>query len=389
MSIFDQSEYSHRIATVKRKMATAGIDVLLVINPENIYYLTGYSGWSFYTPQFAVIALDDDEPLLILRDMDTACADYTVFMGPDRVVGYPELYIGSTERHPTTYIADQLAQRAWSDKRLGVELGAHFFSALIYEKLRSCLPNATFVDAYLLVDWVRTYKSEAEIGIMQQAGKIAESAMRRAIDVIRPGVRECDAAAEIFHAQVSGTTDYGGSTPASISMPSGAKAASPHLRWSDERYPATTCINIELGGARHEYHAGLSRTIHLGRPPAQLVSLSAVVIEGLQTALDAARTGVSCEAVEAAWRQVISRAGYEKKSRIGYSIGLCFQPTWIDLTASLQAGDKTILEPNMVFHMICGMWKGEHNFVISETFRVTDSAPELLSQLDQDLVVRD
>ena len=100
--------------------------------------------------------------------------------------------------------------------------------------------------------------------------------------------------------------------------------------------------------------------------------LAAVTAEGLHAALDAARPGAACEEVEAAWRRVITRAGYEKRSRIGYSIGLNYPPDWGEQSASLRAGDRTVLEPNMCFHLMLGMWMEGWGFELSETFRVTE-----------------
>ena len=114
-----------------------------------------------------------------------------------------------------------------------------------------------------------------------------------------------------------------------------------------------------------------------------------MVEEGLETALDAARPGAACEEVEAAWRRVITRAGYEKASRIGYSIGLNYPPDWGERTASLRQGDRTVLKPDMCFHMILGMWQDDWGFELSETFRVADAgAPEILTRFSRDLVVK-
>jgi ectoine hydrolase len=88
------------------------------------------------------------------------------------------------------------------------------------------------------------------------------------------------------------------------------------------------------------------------------------------------------------WDETIGRAGYSKASRIGYSIGLCFQPTWLERTVSLQRGEKTELQPNMTFHLMCGMWQGEHNLVMSETFSVGERGSGLLTHFPRELIVK-
>ena len=162
----------------------------------------------------------------------------------------------------------------------------------------------------------------------------------------------------------------------------------PHLRWTEGPFRPNEAVTIELGGCRHRYHCGLARTLHLGPPPAALVELSHVVVEGLDVTLDAVRPGMTCEQVEAVWRSVIGKAGYEKDSRIGYSIGLGYPPDWGEHTASLRLGDTTELAPNMTFHMILGMWMDPVSFVISETFQVTEHGHEVFSNVPRRLFVK-
>ena len=64
---FPKAEYDLRLAKVKASMEAAGLDSLVVTEPANMGWVTGYDGWSFYTPQCLLVALDLDEPVLIVR----------------------------------------------------------------------------------------------------------------------------------------------------------------------------------------------------------------------------------------------------------------------------------------------------------------------------------
>ena len=77
---FERPEYLERIANVKRRMDAAGIDVLLISDPCNMNYLTGYDATSYYVHQMVALALDAEEPLWIGRQMDVACARFTTFL---------------------------------------------------------------------------------------------------------------------------------------------------------------------------------------------------------------------------------------------------------------------------------------------------------------------
>ncbi|MGB8426515.1 MAG: M24 family metallopeptidase [Desulfobacterales bacterium] len=390
MTLFSKDEYLSRIEKAKRRMDAAGIQVLIVSDPANMNYLTGYDGWSFYVPQAAVVALDAAEPLWIGRGMDAAGARHTTFLSPDNIIGYPDHYVQNPHKHPLNFVADQLKNRGWAKRSVGVEMDAYYFSARGYAALQADLPGAAFKDANLLVSWVRIVKSEREIAFMQQAGKIAERVMQTAIDSVAPGVRECDAVAEIYRAQMRGTAAFGGDYPAIVPMmPTGEKTSTPHLTWTDDPYGNEVAVNLELAACRHRYHSPLARTVYLGaNPPQKLSETAAIVVEGLETALNAVRPGVVCEEVELAWRRVIARAGLEKESRIGYSMGLNYPPDWGEHTASLRPGDKTVLQPNMTFHMILGMWMDDWGFECSESFRVTELGCETFADFPRRLFVK-
>jgi Xaa-Pro dipeptidase len=390
MTLFEKDEYLTRLGKTKQKMAAAGIEVLIVTDPANMNYLTGYDGWSFYVPQMVVVALEVDEPVWIGRGMDASGAKYTSFLSEDNIVGYPDPYVQSPERHPMNFAADVLKQRGWGGHRIGLEMDAYYFSPRGYEALKSELSSAKFLDGNLLVNWVRIEKSAREIEFMRQAGRIVERVMQTAIDTIAPGVRECDAVAEIYRAQMRGTEAFGGDYPAIVPMmPTGEKTSTPHLTWTDAPYGDETAVNLELAACRHRYHSPLARTLYLGsHPPARLSETADIVADGMHAALDAVKPGVMCEQIEGAWRAVISRAGMEKQSRIGYSMGLNYPPDWGEHTASLRPGDKTVLQPNMTFHMILGMWMDDWGFECSESFRVTENGHEIFADVPRKLFLK-
>lgn len=387
MKPFEPSEYRSRIGRVQARMRERGLDLLFVTTPENIYYLSGYCAWSFYTHQALLLTPSMDEPVLVLRDMDVACAEFTAFLKAENVIGYPERYVGGA-LHPVDFTADTLRERCGPVRRIGIESSGYFFPVQAYEALKAALPGAQLVDSERLVNWARIVKSPAEIAIMRQAGDLAGRAIDTAFNLMAPGVRGCDVAAEIYRTIIRGTPQYGGSVPTDLALVSGARTAAPHIAWTEDPFEAGTQVNLELGGSRHQYHAGLSRSISLGEPKAAVQRLAEAVCEGLDAALAAVRPGVTCHDVDAAWKAVIARHGYEKTSRIGYSIGIGLQPTWLEDTASLQAGDHTVLEPGMTFHVICGMWRGDDNFIVSETVCVTPNGHEQLTHAPRGLLVK-
>ena len=349
----------------------------LVTSPANQFYLTGYDGQSYYTPQVVVVALDQEEPIWVGRGMDAVGARFTVFMAEDNIRGYPDHYVASKERHPMQFVAELLKKKHLDRRVIGVEMDDYYYTARWHQLLTTLLPDATFEDAFLLVNWVRMVKSPQELDFMRQAGVIAERAMEAFFEAVEPGVRQCDAMEAVYRWTTSGTKEHGGTfTCKPPNVGTGKWATAPHLSWTEEPHRVGEMTNMELGGCRHRYHTPLCRSIYLGDPPLEMRRTAEVVVEALTAALDTVKAGVTCEEVEAAWRRVLTRYGLEKESRIGYPVGIGYPPTWGELTASLRPGDRTVMEPNMTFHCVPAIWKDDWGVVISETFRVTETGAE-------------
>jgi Xaa-Pro dipeptidase len=391
MTLFSRTEYLDRIQRTKAAMADRGIGLMVVCDPANMNYLTGYDGWSFYVPQAVLVIDDQEEPVWIGRNMDVNGAVHTAFIKKENMIGYPDDYVQSPVKHPMNFMADVIKQKGWDKKTIGVETDAYYYTARSDAELKKTLGKDTLADGNLLVNWVRIIKSDAEIALMSQAGKIAEKVMATALENLVPGKRECDAVAAVFQAQASGTRQFGGDYPAIVPMmPTGEKTSAPHLTWTDDPYQANQAVNLELAGCRHRYHCPIARTAFLGpNPPQKLSDLADITVEGLNLTLDTIQPGMTGEDVERVWRKHIAKKGFEKESRIGYSMGLNYPPDWGEHTASLRPGDKTILAPGMTFHMILGMWMDNFGFECSESFRVTKTGAETFATFDRKLFVID
>jgi ectoine hydrolase len=390
MALFELSEYHQRLEKTKRKMEEQGIDVLLITDPANMNYLSGYDGWSFYVHQMLIVQIDETQPTWVGRGMDASAAKLTAWIDAFHIISYPDDYVHNTVKHPMDYVAQLLKHKGQGSKTIAVEMDAYYFTAQCYESLKKGLPDGRFVNGTNLVNWVRIIKSDQEIEYMKRAAKIVENAMQIGISSIEEGVRECDVVANIYHAQISGTETYGGDYPAIVPLlPSGEKTSTPHLTWTDQRYKVGDPVILELAGCYQRYHSPLARTVVIGHASEQVLDLAKVVVEGINAALDVVKPGVTCEEVELAWRKSIEKSGFKKESRIGYSTGLNYPPDWGEHTASLRPGDRTILQPNMTFHMIPGIWLDNVGVEISETLRVTETGFETLANFPRELFIKE
>lgn len=386
---FSAEEYSSRLVKTRSLMRERGIDLLLVTDPANINYLTGYNCWSMTQPQGLLVPVSG-EVVLFLRQVDAPGAVLTTHLTEQQVLGFPEDYVDTPDRHPFEWIAGVMRERGLASGTLGIESDSFFYTVRSHESLLGGLADVKAVDTQRLVNWVRAVKSDAEIGKMRIAGRIVERVMTKALEMIEPGVRQCDVVAEIYATQTRGLEEAGGDyTAAPPLLPTGPGTGVPHLTWSDVPFKVGEATVLELAGCYQRYHAPLARTLFLGDPPTRLCELADIVDEGMSAALAAVRPGARAEEVEAAWRQVITRHGLSKSTRIGYSIGIGYpMTTWMEKTISLRPGDTAVLEPNMTFHMILGMWMDGWGYELSESFVVTKEGAECFSNIPRGLTVK-
>ncbi|MFP4374722.1 MAG: M24 family metallopeptidase [Spirochaetaceae bacterium] len=388
--VFERSEYERRLRRVKERMDQHGIAVMLVVDPANMNYLTGYDGWSFYVHQGVIVALDREEPIWFGRQQDANGARLTTWLAEESIVGYPDEYVQSRYTHTMVFVAGLLRERGLAGRSLGVEMDNYWFSARMLLTLQEELPETRILDGHNLVNWVKTVKSDPEIAYMRQAARICRNVMDTALEHITVGTWEKDVAAKVVEAQIRGTDEYGGDSPAIFPIiPSAERTSTAHLTFDpDRKYQEGDVVLLELAGSRYRYHAPLSRTAYLGTPPDDLKRTADTVVTGLNRTLAFIAPGVTAEEVEAKWRESIAGGGVEKPSRVGYSYGLSYVPDWGEHTVSLRPTDKTELVPGMTIHFMPGIWLDTYGFECSEPFLVTEDGCEKFIEYPQKLFVK-
>src|SRR5690625_4922368 len=132
---FTLSEFKERVDRTKQQMEKEGIDVLLITNPGNMCYLTGYDAWSFYVHQMLVVSLEEEEPIWIGRGIDESAAKHTTWLKDENIISYPDDHVQSTAKHPMDYICTFLMQKNLHTKTLAVELDTYYFTAQCYIRL--------------------------------------------------------------------------------------------------------------------------------------------------------------------------------------------------------------------------------------------------------------
>tara|TARA_B100001123_G_scaffold302246_1_gene337358 strand:- start:607 stop:1791 length:1185 start_codon:yes stop_codon:yes gene_type:complete len=386
---FSRHEYAVRLARVRAAMEAAGVDVLVAADPSNMSWLTGYDGWSFYTPQ-AVVVGPDGEPWWWGRRMDANGARRTVYLDESRILDYSDDHVMNPERHAFGQLGGLLCDLGLGGGRVGVELDNYYYSAAAHQHLVAALPDATVVDATGLVNWQRGVKSEQELVYMRRAARIVERMHDRVRELIEPGVRKCDLVGAIYDTAMRGTDEFGGDYAAFVPMlPTGADASAPHLTWDDKPFEAGAGTFFEIAGAHRRYQLPLCRSVYLGSPPAAMIEAEKALLEGLEAGLDAARAGNRACDVANALYGTMERCGIHKEGRCGYPIGISYPPDWGERTISFRPSDESILEPGMTFHFMPGLWMDDWGLEITESLVIRDDGPaEPLADYPRELFVK-
>ena len=384
---FSLEEFQKRITKTRKKMIATGLNTLIISDPSNMNWLTGYDGWSFYVHQAVILSLDGD-PVWWGRGMDANGAKRTVFMESKNIHGYEDTYVQNPEKHPMSDLARLIKDLQLNEGNIGVEMDNYWFSASAFFTLKKEL-DVKFVDVTGLVNWQRAIKSKTEIVYMKQAAKIVEHMHEVVVEKAVVGMPKNELIADVYHASVSGVDGIWGDYPSMVPMaPSGMDATAPHLTWNDQPMKKGESTFFEIAGAFKRYQCPQSRTLFLGTPPQKYLDAEKAVLEGINVGLEQAKPGNQCQDIANAFNQTLNKLGFEKDSRCGYAIGVSYPPDWGERTMSFRDGDTSIMQPGMTFHFMPALWLDDGGLEITEPFVITENGAECLCNTPRKMFVK-
>jgi len=350
---------SRRTARLRAALATERLDGLLVSGPANIRYLCGYTG--------------SNGLMLVTRHNAFFYTDFryqeqirTEVKGCRKRVLKRDLYTSFP-------VAD-----AAGLKRVGVE------EALVtlarFRSLRRQFKRTKLVPAHDVVMELRRTKEPAEVDSIARAQAVTDGVFARVLPMVKPGVREQDLALEIdFQFRKAGGENAFGSIVAS-----GPNAAKPHAGYSSRRLKRGDSLTFDIGCMLNGYCSDMTRTVFVGRGPAELRRVYEVVLEAQMRALDKVEPGVLASKVDAAARDHITKAGFGKcfGHGLGHGVGL-----EVHERPTLAATSKDVLSPDDVTTVEPGIYlPGVGGVRIEDMVVVTKSGCRNLTRSPKDLL---
>ncbi len=359
------------LASRRRRVLREGggknrIDALLVSKPEDVSYLSGFTGEDSFLlvhPAEAVLITDGRYQ----EQAHKECADIRVHVRTGR-------------------LSKALANLAKESgiRRLGVQ--AEDITLAQRDALASRLRGRRLVPVTGAVAAVRITKDEGEVRAIRRAVRIAQRAFcgligRGAAGLV--GRRERDVAAELDYLMRQEGAD-GPSFDTIVAA--GANAALPHHRAGGTRIRRDAVLLIDWGARVDGYCSDLTRTLAIGRIPPKLATAYELVRRAQRAGLRAVRPRVKAETVDAAAREIIEKAGFGRQFLHGLGHGLgreVHERPGVGRTSDerLRAGMLITIEPGIYLPRLGGIRIEDDVLVTPDGRRRLSSLPRGLESM--------
>lgn len=317
------------LARIRRELNDAGVDALLISSLPNIRYVTGFSGSN-------ALCLVTHQRVEFVSDVRYALQSKEEVRSARRHIVAEDLIRG---------MAGKKLLRGC--RRVGFEADHIVYAR--YRLLRRTFPSIAFVPMSDVVASLATAKTPSEVAAIREAAAISGRVFHDIVELIRPGMRELEIAAEISYLHRRCGAERDAFDPI---VASGPRAALPHGRASEKRIKRSELVILDFGCTVRGYNSDLTRTIAVGRASRKLREIYDVVREAQQRAIAAVRPGMAARDLDAVARDYIGARGFGKNfmHSLGHGLGLQLheRPRISHLSKDhLQAGNVITIEPGI------------------------------------------
>jgi Xaa-Pro aminopeptidase len=359
-------DFQGRQRKLREHLATTRFDGLLISHLPNIRYLCGFTG-------SAGLLLVEEAGSVFFTDVryDTQAHEEVkaakVVIAPKSVLAALGEFLGGRRRRT----------KGWT---IGVE--AEHFTIAEKKRLIKLRPSGvTLKDAPAVVERARMVKDADELQLIRAAVGLGAKLFERALEVIRPGVKEVEVAAEMeLAARRGGAEEMSFGTI----IASGARSALPHGRASGQAIAAGGFVVCDFGVILSGYCSDQTRTVWVGPVPEDARRAYEAVKEAQQAAVDAVRPGIAVGDVDAAARKVLRKAGLGRyfTHSTGHGVGL-----EIHEPPRVADGQREILQPGMVITIEPGVYfPGKWGVRIEDMVAVTAGGCEVMTPTSKEFL---
>ena len=369
--------FEQNMNTFRRRLEKSDIDVALITDDDNVYYLTGYYDYlhmDFGRPTILVV-LREGPSILITPSIDFNSAEALARV--DRIASWND-GIGNEWREELPNVVM---------KAVKVAIEPNNIQPVVHSFLVELIEAKKLEDASSILSDMRMIKSDNELQLARHAGKVANAMMTAGRAAIGSGIAEYEVAlatsqagtrmaAELLTAHYT-DEDMSPNTHFLQIMASGEAITKTHHRATTRIMQYGDPVFLCFCGMTnfHRFKLGFDRTFWIGdvADKSQEVVYE-IALASQQAALVALKPGVTAESVHLAYAEVIQEAGYDYPFRCGRATGFSYLEA-----PQLVTGDKTILQPGMVLAVDGSVSVDKFRAQIGDSFIITEDGYEAIT----------
>lgn len=356
--------HAHRRNKLAQHVKQHGLHGMLVTNPVNVSYLTGFTGEASYL----LVGAEQDFSLLVSDGRFTTQLQ-------EECPGL-ELYIRSPNQRITIAAIQVLETTGW--KNIGCE-GGHLTLAE-FEEFSTILTTAQWKSQIGLVEQMRARKDQTEIAEIKDAIGMAERALKKFLKSLsgKDSEKQLTDRMEMLLREEGATHS---SFPTIVAA--GVRAALPHAPPTLQHLAGQELLLVDWGASGTFYKSDLTRTYAIGKPTDQFRKVHAAVLKAQEQAIAAIKPGVQAQVIDAEARKSLQESGYLQYFNHGTGHGLGIN---VHELPFLRPGQETLLEPGMVITIEPGVYLPEWGGIrIEDDVLVTASGAEVLTHVPKDI----
>ncbi len=361
--------HAERLNRIQKEMQKSGFDCTIIGPTANLFYFSGLITSPDERLQLLIIPANGN-PVMLIPEMFRAVAesslDNDIFLhtwsDSDNPFEIANGYIKEL-KHSRVLVDDCLR----SDHLIG---------------LMASLKNSELKPASSLVKNLRLYKNSDEVKSLEKAGKIADIVIEKAMNEIKPGIREKELALfiEVEYKKLADDISF------KPIVASGPNAALPHHKPGERKIGAGEFIIIDCGALCEGYCSDITRTFCLGKASDEMKKVYNTVLEANLAAFRALEemSDITCEKLDSISREVIESTGFGDYfiHRLGHGIGLEGHED-----PYLVKGNSKELLPGMVFTIEPGIYiPDDYGVRIEDTVLLTEDGPKSFTSYNKQLV---
>lgn len=369
--------FRNRLTLFQNILAEKNIDLALITDEDNVYYLTGYYDYlhmEFGRPTILVVP-QNGPVVLITPTIDLNAAQSAAQV--DRIAPWND-GMGNEWR-------EELPKAIRNTTTIAVE--PDHMPPMVRAYVSEVIDTQRLGNATALLSAMRMIKSPEELQLARHAGEVATAMMLAGRGAIADGVPEFEVAIATSQAGTRkaadlltrhyADTDMSPNTHFLQIMASGESIIKTHHRASTRIMHKGDPVFLCFCGMTnfHRFKLGFDRTFWIGDAPKDQIAVYEVAVASQKAALNALRPGVTAESIHAEYANVIQEAGYDYPFRCGRATGFSFLET-----PQLVTGDKTIIQPGMVLAIDGSVSVETFRAQVGDSVIVTEDGWEPLTQ---------